>query len=80
MSDSSLTENPVHKIIITQEEEASSSGSDKQPASPVKKLAGVKIHSNKLNLDFTAYLQDETNPNQQRCYIMTLHDLGCDCN
>jgi len=41
-------------------------------------LEAVRIHSDKLNLDFTAYVQDETTPSHQRCTIMTVHDLGCD--
>jgi hypothetical protein len=30
-------------------------------------------------MDFTVYIQDQTIKSQQRCYIMTVHDLGCDC-
>ena len=44
----------------------------------LKKPSPVIIHSTKLNLDFTVYLQDETTASQQRCYILTVHDLGCD--
>ncbi len=46
---------------------------------PSQKLTSVRIHSDKLNLDFNVYVQDETIKSQQRCYIMTVHDLGCDC-
>ena len=42
-------------------------------------LQVVKVHSDRLNLDFTVYVQDQTLKTQQRCYIMTVHDLGCDC-
>jgi hypothetical protein len=42
-------------------------------------LQGTKIHSEKLNIDFTVYVQDQTIKTQQRCYMMTVHDLGCDC-
>jgi len=39
------------------------------------------IHSENLNLDFNVHIQgDRTNDTQQKCYIMTVHDLGCDCN
>lgn len=41
-------------------------------------LQVVKVHSDRLNLDFTVYVQDQTLKTQQRCYIMTVHDLGCD--
>ncbi|CAF3143973.1 unnamed protein product [Rotaria sp. Silwood2] len=34
------------------------------------------IHSNKLGLDYTVWVQDETG-NTSKCYVMTLHDLGC---
>ena len=44
----------------------------------IKQLEGVKIYSENLKLSFTAYVQDETTPSQQRCTIMTVHDLGCD--
>lgn len=44
-----------------------------------KGLRGTKIHSGKLNLDFTAYIQDETSSLHPKCFIMTIHDLGCDC-
>lgn len=41
-------------------------------------LKSVKVYSTKLNLDFTVYVQDETGLSQQRCTIMTIHDIGCD--
>ena len=44
-----------------------------------KELPSVKIHSEKLNLNFTVYYQNETDASHQHCYIMTVHDLGCDC-
>lgn len=67
-------------------EKLTSSSPDQSPPRhiPINKLKFgpqlkiTKIHSDKLKLDFTAYTQDETSPMQQRCYIMTIHDLGCD--
>ena len=50
-----------------------------QPTITLPTLDGIKIHSDKLNMDFTVYIQDQTIKSQQRCYIMTVHDLGCDC-
>lgn len=41
-------------------------------------LKPISIHSDRLNLDFTVYVQEEEEMNQQRCTIMTVHDLGCD--
>jgi len=34
------------------------------------------IHSNKLNLDYTAWVQDDTGSNS-KCYVLTIHDIGC---
>lgn len=34
------------------------------------------IRSNKLGLDYTVWVQDDTN-STSKCYVMTLHDIGC---
>ncbi|CAF1341742.1 unnamed protein product [Adineta steineri] len=34
------------------------------------------IRSNKLGLDYTAWVQDDTGTNS-KCYVMTIHDIGC---
>ncbi|CAF0954406.1 unnamed protein product [Adineta steineri] len=34
------------------------------------------IRSNKLGLDYTVWVQDDTG-NNAKCYVMTIHDLGC---
>ncbi|UJR27674.1 hypothetical protein I4U23_008953 [Adineta vaga] len=48
----------------------------------LEKLATVEqnqkyvIRSNKLGLDYTAWVQDDTGSNS-KCYVMTIHDIGC---
>ncbi|CAF0801370.1 unnamed protein product [Adineta ricciae] len=34
------------------------------------------IRSNKLGLDYTAWVQDDTG-NNSKCYVLTIHDIGC---
>lgn len=34
------------------------------------------IHSNKLDIDYHVWIQDETGSNA-KCFVMTIHDLGC---
>jgi hypothetical protein len=55
------------------------------PSSPSKcildKSCDKKVyecHSKKLNMSFEVHVQDETCPSHQRCYIMTIHDVGYD--
>lgn len=40
----------------------------------------ITCHSEKLNLKFVVNIQNEAVQAQQRCFIMTVHDLGHDCN
>ncbi|CAF1549321.1 unnamed protein product [Rotaria magnacalcarata] len=44
--------------------------------SDVQQLQKHVVRSNKLGLDYTVWIQDETG-NTSKCYVMTLHDLGC---
>jgi hypothetical protein len=41
-------------------------------------LEAVKIYSEKLDLHFKVYVQDETKLAQQTCCILTVHDLASD--
>jgi hypothetical protein len=45
----------------------------------VHDIQTLKIHSDKLGLDFTVHVQGQLVASQQKCYIMTVHDIGCDC-
>lgn len=38
----------------------------------------IKIHSNKLNLDFTVFVENDDITTKQKCYILTVHDIGAD--
>lgn len=38
----------------------------------------VKIHSDRLDVDFVVHVQDETNPAHPKCHVLTVHDIGCD--
>ncbi|CAF1042754.1 unnamed protein product [Rotaria sordida] len=55
---------------------------DTERAGLLEKLSNIQpmqkhvIRSNKLGLDYTVWVQDETG-NTAKCYVMTLHDLGC---
>ena len=39
----------------------------------------ITCYSEKLNLNFVVNIQNESAQAQQRCFIMTVHDLGYDC-
>lgn len=40
----------------------------------------ISCYSEKLNLKFQVNIQNEAVQAQQRCFILTVHDLGHDCN
>ncbi|CAF0838709.1 unnamed protein product, partial [Didymodactylos carnosus] len=35
------------------------------------------IRSDKLHVDYTAFVQDDTSVTGSKCHIMTIHDIGC---
>ncbi|CAF1058528.1 unnamed protein product [Rotaria sordida] len=55
---------------------------DSERAGLIEKLSTVQqnqkyvIRSEKLGLDFSAWVQDDTG-NNAKCYVMTIHDIGC---
>ncbi|CAF2350363.1 unnamed protein product [Rotaria sp. Silwood2] len=55
---------------------------DTERAGLIEKLSMVQhnqkhvIRSEKLGLDFIAWVQDDTGSNA-KCYVMTIHDIGC---
>ncbi|CAF3364676.1 unnamed protein product [Rotaria sp. Silwood1] len=55
---------------------------DSERAGLIEKLSMVQqnqkhvIRSEKLGLDFTTWVQDDTG-NNAKCYVMTIHDIGC---
>lgn len=38
----------------------------------------IRVHSDKLNLDFLVFVQNDTIATQQKCFILTVHDIGTD--
>jgi protein NDRG1 len=55
---------------------------DSEQAGLLEKLSTIQqnqkyvIRSNKLGLDYTAWVQDDTGSNS-KCYVLTIHDIGC---
>jgi len=46
----------------------------KRPSPQTQKYV---IRSEKLGIDYTAYVQDDTGANGSKCHVLTIHDIGC---
>jgi hypothetical protein len=82
---SSRTHN--HDLISTVKQLGENDQDDQDEPSPEAKPNGIvasnnKIiacYSDKLNLKFIVNIQNQATMAHQRCFILTVHDLGKDC-
>ena len=54
-------------------------GSQPSVTSSLGEIKSFVCKSEKLNLNFNVHVENEATNASQRCFIMTIHDVGFDC-